>query len=62
MVYLYAKNKNGCVHVRNQFMCVRKPQSVDAKGMYDCMKRALAYLGRDSSLCKLVGKFLNVFL
>ena len=55
VVYLNANSSDGSVHIRNQYLCVRKPKTVCANGLYDCFKRALAYLGLEEKRSKLIG-------
>ena len=45
----------GSVHVRNRFLCVRQPESVDAAGLYQCLCRAMSYLRLDNTPSKLIG-------
>ena len=54
-VYFDPKNSDGCVHVRNSYLCVKQPKSVNASGLYDCVKTALAYLGLEEECSKMIG-------
>ena len=43
------------MHIRNRYFCVRQPKSVYAAGLFECLKRALAYLGVDKEPHKSIG-------
>ena len=45
MVYVdpYAPNRK--VHVCNKFFTVRRPESGDAKGLLECIERAVNFIG-----------------
>lgn len=54
-IYFDPYSTDGSVHIRNRFMCVRQPESVDATGLYRCINRALAHLALDGIPSKLIG-------
>ena len=54
-IYFDPHSSHGSVHVRNRFMCVRQPESVNATGLYQCFNRAMAHLALDSIPSKLIG-------
>lgn len=54
-IYFDPHGSDGSVHVRNRFMCVRQPESVDATGLYKCFNRAMAHLALDSVPSQLIG-------
>ena len=47
VVYLdhHAELDNRRVHIVNKFFSVRRPSSGDAKGLFDCVKQAVKYVG-----------------
>ena len=47
IVYLdhHAELDNCRVHIVNKFFSVRRPSSGDAKGLFDCLKQAVKYVG-----------------
>ena len=52
-VYFDPYSSLGTVHVKNVYFCTKQPSSVDAPGLYDCLKNALTYLG-DYQTSKLI--------
>ena len=54
-IYFDSHSSDGSVHIRNRFLCVRQPESVDAAGLYKCFNRAMAHLTLDSKPSKLIG-------
>ena len=48
-------SQDGAVHVRDRFLTVRRPSRCDAKGLYECFERALAYVGVTDWQTKLIG-------
>ena len=47
VLYFDPYNSDVSVHLRNVFLCVRQPSSVNAEGLYECFGRALSYMGID---------------
>ena len=37
------------LYVKNVYFCTKQPSSVDAPGLYECLKNALTYLGVDQT-------------
>ncbi len=55
-VYFDPHDTDRQVHVRNKFFTVRRPDSGDAKGLFECFERAVAYVRiGDGWKTKLVG-------
>ncbi len=54
-VYFDPYGIDGSVHIHNRYFCVRQPKSVDAVGLFECFKKALAYLGMSEENSKLIG-------
>ena len=48
-VYFDPYSSHGTVQVKNMYFCTKQPSSVDAPGLYDCLKNALTYLGVDKT-------------
>ena len=55
VVYFDPLSTDGSVHIRNRYFCVRQPKSVCAACLFECLKRALTYLGVDKEPHKLIG-------
>ena len=55
VIYFNPYGTDGSVHIHNRYFCVRQPKSVDAAGLFECLERALDYLGVDIKSKKLIG-------
>ena len=55
VIYFNPYVTDGSVHIHNRYFCVRQPKSVDAAGLFECLERALDYLGVDIKSKKLIG-------
>ena len=53
-VYFDPYSSHGTVQIKNVYFCTKQPSSVDAPGLYECLKNALTYLGVDQT-SKLIG-------
>ena len=48
-VYFDPYSSHGTVQVKNVYFFTKQPSSVDAPGLYECLKNALTYLGVDQT-------------
>ena len=44
-VYFDPYGSHGSVSVKNTYFCVRQPATVNAPGLYECLNRALSFIG-----------------
>ena len=54
-MYFEPFSTDGCVHVRNRYLCVRQPNSVCAGGLFEAFQRALSYFELDRQPSKRIG-------
>ena len=46
---------DGVVRICNKYLCVRQPKSVNAAGLFECLQKALVYVGMDDEPSKFIG-------
>jgi len=57
VMYFDPHCKDGRISICEKFLAIRKPSHSNAKGLFECFKRALAHAGVSDSdwQCKLIG-------
>ena len=55
ILHFDAFSKDGAIHVRNSFFCIRHLSSSTGEGLFECLKAALEYVNVDEWRTKMIG-------
>ena len=55
ILHFDAFSKDGAIHVRNSFFCIRHISSGTGEGLFECLKAALEYVNVDVWRTKMIG-------